>query len=816
MKKGFLVLSVALLTTILTGCATTSSSSSSDASSNSSSVAPSSSSSTSSDSNSSSSSSTSSDSSSSSSSSTSVNTNVVLDQNGLKDVFSKASSADSKVKSGTLEVTEKNNLGSSVTTYTYEYGDKYTHVKAVDSYETSNSYYGYDASNKAYGIKVVDGASSSIEIKDEGVFNGPTFKDYVGNTIYGMKGLLAKLSTMVEANENKDFDGWYDSASNPTKYNFSVGTLVKGGYNITLDVYDVTFEVSEESVLALKVTYNRYTGSSLTYNESAGRYYYDSTKSTKNITYAFTQTLGTRDAVNPYAYENFLFTSFDLKDATTSAVIANESTVNVTKNVPYKISIANAVPETASADVDTPVISFGTGVTSESIYGTFINNAISIEGYVEGTYTCTIKTKNVTKTLTIVVSNSSSTDGDDSGETSALTLAKITASGAELNDGWETTLVFTPESVNSPESGTVSLNDTVNLLYSYDYDEKTFMIMDADYDPVCVLEIKGNSLTLKEYKNEDYSGRFDGPFTLTGSSSDGDSDGDGSGETSALTLAKITASGAELNDGWGTTLVFTPEDANYPDSGTVLLNDVVTLNYQYNYDENTFTIMDASYDPVCVLEISGNSLTLKELKNEGYSGTFDGPFTLTGSSTGGDSDGDGSDETSALTYETVVSSTFVSSWTSQTLTFNDETKIATFSQLGTYSYTYDETTKTFTLTYTEDSTDTLTLTINGSSLVTSEFDQYTISTVVQDMTLEEALSHSYFSSNMGVTLTFTPGTTSSEGTASLSISEDEGTYVYDETTKTFTVTIGEYNYTFTISGNTLTNSEVGTFTIVNN
>lgn len=676
MKKGFLVLSVALLTTILTGCATTSSSSSSssssDASSNSSSVAP------------------------SSSSSTSVNTNVVLDQEKLKDVFSKASNADSKVKSGTLEVTEKTNLGSSVTTYTYEYGDKYTHVKAVDSYETSNSYYGYDASNKAYGIKVVDGASSSIEIKDEGVFNGPTFRDYVGNTIYGMKGLLTKLSAMVEANENKDFDGWYDSASNPTKYNFSVGTLVKGGYNITLDVYDVTFEVSEESVVSLKVTYNRYTGSSLTYNESADRYYYDSTKSTKNITYAFTQTLGTRDVVNPYAYENFLFTSFDLKDATTSAVIANESTVNVTKNVPYKISIANALPETASADVDTPVISFGTGVTSESIYGTFINNAISIEGYVEGTYTCTIKTKNVTKTLTVVVSNSSSTDGDGSGETSALTLAKITASGAELNDGWGTTLVFTPESANYPDSGTVLLNNIVNFLYSYNYDENTFMIMDTDSEPVCVLEIKGNSLILKEYKNEDYSGRFDGPFTLTGSSSDGDS----------------------------------------------------------SSDEGSTT----------------------------------------------------------LTYETVVSSTFVSSWTSQTLTFNDETKIATFSQSGTYSYTYDETTKTFTLTYTKDSTNTLTLTINGSSLVSAEVGQYTISTVVQDMTLEEALSHSYSSSNMNSTLSFTPGTTSSAGTASL-FDFGKGTYVYDATTKTFTVTIGEYNYTFTISGNTLTNTDLGALTI---
>ncbi len=771
MKKGFLVLSVALLTTILTGCAATSSSSSSDASSNSSSVVP------------------------SSSSSTSVNTNVVLDQNGLKDVFSKASSADSKVKSGTLEVTEKTNLGSSVTTYTYEYGDKYTHVKAVDSYETSNSYYGYDASNKAYGIKVVDGTSSSIEIKDEGVFNGPTFKDYVGNTIYGMKGLLTKLSTMVEANENKDFDGWYDSASNPTKYNFSVGTLVKGGYNITLDVYDVTFEVSEESVVSLKVTYNRYTGSSLTYNESAGRYYYDSTKSTKNITYAFTQTLGTRDAVNPYAYENFLFTSFDLKDVTTSAVIANESTVNVTKNVPYKISIANALPETASADVDTPVISFDTGVTSESIYGTFINNAISIEGYVEGTYTCTIKTKNVTKTLTIVVTNSSSTDGDDNDDLTLDEVVTKTFTNSDFGD-----LTFTPGFTN--KAGTVDFGGQDGT-YTFDEGTKTFTFSLDGYE--YTFTISGQTLV------GDY-----GTLTIKSSGSDS-SDGDGSGETSTLTLAKITATGAELNDGWGTTLVFTPEDANNPDSGTVLLNDTVNLLYSYDYDEKTFMIMKpTSYDPVCVLEISGNSLTLKEYKNEGYSGTFDGPFTLTGSSTGGDSDSDGSDETSALTYETVVSSTFVSSWTRQTLTFNDETKIATFSQLGTYSYTYDETTKIFTLTSTEYADDTLTLTINGSSLVTSEFDQYTISSVVQDMTLEEALSHSYFSSNMGVTLTFTPGTTSSEGTASLSISEDEGTYVYDETTKTFTVTIGEYNYTFTISGNTLTNSEVGTFTIVNN
>ena len=218
--------------------------------------------------------------------------------------------------------------------------------------------------------------------------------------------------------------------------------------------------------------------------------------------------------------------------------------------------------------------------------------------------------------------------------------------------------------------------------------------------------------------------------------------------------------------------------------------------------------MDSEYEPVCILKIEGNSLKLVEYSNYDFSGQFDGPFTLTGSS---DSDGDDSDEeTTSLTYEKVVSSTFVSSWTSQTLTFDDEAKVATLSQYGTYTYTYDETTKTFTLTSVEYG-DELTFTINGSSLV-SEGEQYTISTVVPDMTLEEALSHSYVEPSQGINLTFTPGATNVEGTATL-VGFGEGSYVYDETTKTFTIDLGDLGtFTFTISGNTLT-SGAGTFQI---
>ena len=80
------------------------------------------------------------------------------------------------------------------------------------------------------------------------------------------------------------------------------------------------------------------------------------------------------------------------------------------------------------------------------------------------------------------------------------------------------------------------------------------------------------------------------------------------------------------------------------------------------------------------------------------------------------------------------------------------------------------------------------------------------------MTLEEALSHSYSNSD-GITVTFISSTSSTEGTASISIA-GEGTYVYDETTKSFTITVDEYSYVFTIKGNTLIHSEAGVLTIV--
>ncbi len=558
MKKGFLVLSVALLTTILTGCTSTpsSSSSSEEAKSSVSSSAEASSSSSSQTTTSSSSSSA------ASSSSSSINTNKVIDATALKEVLSKASNADSKVKSGTLEVSEKQNMGKNTTNYTYEFGNKYTHVKSVNNYETSDSYYGYDTNNKPFGIQVVDGDNTSITITSNDVFNGPTIKDYPGNTIYGMKGWISKLSDMIEANSNNDFDAYYDTASTPTKYNLSIGTLVPGGYTTVLDVYSVVFEVSDDAIVSMEITYNRYQGKALTYNEKLHSYNYDRKQVFKTITYKFTQEIGNRDAVNPYAYENYLFTSFDLAKASTKEAIADGSTIKLTANEQYLISITNALPETASVSVDTPVVSFG-DVPTSSIYGEYIKGSISIEGYKEGTYTCTIKTANVTKTLTFVVG--ASTDE---------IVEEFTSHSYETTAGQK--LLFKEDIAYLVGSeGTTLCSGT----YEYDSTTKTLTITDQYYG-----EVYTESFTY----NAD-----DGSFNHV--SDEGSSWGKFSIKDSYISLEQMVSST------FSATLDGTKYEISFDAStttGTIKVDGQVNTSAKYVYDgtKHTVTIGEFEFD----------------------------------------------------------------------------------------------------------------------------------------------------------------------------------------------------------------------------
>ena len=218
-------------------------------------------------------------------------------------------------------------------------------------------------------------------------------------TLYGTEGLLEGLVDYVKKNVNKD-----------AKYQLSSGKYeLSFGYFTSLDTYDYLVvnssfslgESNEVKTLDMEiVSYNQ--SSFMVDDELKVIQLLDNATASSTKKYKIEQVKGTRSYVNPISLDGFYATSFDL--TYNNETLSDDSVVSVEKESNASISLANVLPETANFNFDSIAVSVleGNEASLNANYQSF-SNEISISSSKVGDYKVQVKSKKVTKTFKVKV-----------------------------------------------------------------------------------------------------------------------------------------------------------------------------------------------------------------------------------------------------------------------------------------------------------------------------------------------------------------------------------------------------------------------------
>ena len=303
----------------------------------------------------------------------------------LEIVVDNAAAADTagSIKDGTVDLTfSASGYHGSVN---YEFGDGYLHIKDHQTYGSNDQTYEYwyDLSDNGDVFAIAQEGGEPFRnmgaeaIFMKGYYFSGEFINYAFNC-YGVEELLYQLYGMhlsVDfADACTDYREYFDQKTGT--YSFSFG--------YSGQIVNVSFKVDENCA----VTYLKFTSGT-------------SSNPEENVI-EINQTVGKRDAVNPYDPDVILIDSYDIVDANGKPV-KDGDVIHMVTGSAYKLDlqVINMLPTTANSAFDRVRISCSDESAVLTFAGTGGNMIVNAQK--AGTYTVTFTTEKLSKSITIVV-----------------------------------------------------------------------------------------------------------------------------------------------------------------------------------------------------------------------------------------------------------------------------------------------------------------------------------------------------------------------------------------------------------------------------
>jgi len=297
---------------------------------------------------------------------------------------------DDKVVSGVFTHKTSSTLVTNYEFGTDNYG-KFSHL----SFDDYDEYYGYNALNEKYGLKVENRKLSKINIdQTEEFVNGPEVKPY-SEVLYGASGYMQYMYDMIVSNSNND----YLSLTMDGGYKFSVGKVTSAGTKNYVWVNTVQFVLEDNAFKTISTTLEKYSNVAMNY---ANNTYYINPGAKPVATYyiTFEQVIGERNATNPYDIETYYYDSLDLVDSSGN-ILGDKLNMLAGENPEFTLS--NVTPSTANIIVDP--IEFKLIKGEDNIKGNYNSSSkkYTISCDIPGEYTIELSTHYLTKTIDVVV-----------------------------------------------------------------------------------------------------------------------------------------------------------------------------------------------------------------------------------------------------------------------------------------------------------------------------------------------------------------------------------------------------------------------------
>lgn len=276
-------------------------------------------------------------------------------------------------------------------TITYEFGNGYLHT--FDG--LYDRWFTLQEDGTVFGVRRIDGMFEAEDASSDNMmgyyFNGHFL--YYNVAANGVETLLYNLMAFAQENAY-GLDGYYDAAKDA----YSISFMYNNGFG-SLFVLDVQIELSANGVIeAMRI----YSDSYSYFEEYEDGSAYPIAGATPDYQYEvlIEQQIGARTAVNEYGPEIFLFESFDFADENGNVY---GDTIYLDPEESVKLYYANVTPSTATAKIDLVNASSTANSSQMTVMVWYDGTCVFVKGKAAGTYTLTVKTANVTKTVTIVV-----------------------------------------------------------------------------------------------------------------------------------------------------------------------------------------------------------------------------------------------------------------------------------------------------------------------------------------------------------------------------------------------------------------------------
>lgn len=330
----------------------------------------------------------------------------------LKTLANTAKEKHSLVSKGSIKRTVKSSWSEEDYTTPFELGTndygEMIHYKEEDYYGNEKDVYLFqDSEDSIVGVtKDASGAyGKTSSTPDEIGFAFDLYPLFVySGDPYTVEDFAIKVLQYAELNSNKDFEAKLEDG----KYSLSFGYFTGiSAYTVTTNTMSFTIG-SQGEITSLNVESAQYNSDFVIDDETETFTLSETATASNTYTFAITQEAGTRSLTLPFSINDFYYTSFAFGDSEGAALEGD--TISVLKGESAYVTLINSAPTTASASFDEPEVTILSGNTAASYisayYSSYSNN-ISISTYnaEAGTYVVQVKTRNVTKTFTVVVTN---------------------------------------------------------------------------------------------------------------------------------------------------------------------------------------------------------------------------------------------------------------------------------------------------------------------------------------------------------------------------------------------------------------------------
>lgn len=323
----------------------------------------------------------------------------------FESVITTAISKSDSIASGTIKYKVVGGYSPADLTLTYEIGEDSFHYQKGDwSGNEVVDYYVIKDGND----KVLIQKDSDEYIKPYETFNNDTFDypygDVLGSysTYYGAGNFVSSLFESGKSNVNDDFKiSFKDDV-----YSFSFGYW-EIGWGTTPTQYfeaEVSFKLGTEKELNdININVNTYRLGSFIFDDELNVVYLsDDAEANETTSYSITQTVGTKNYICPVKLSDFYATSFDLYYD--GEKVTSETTISIANGEEVSLTLEDILPSTTNFDFDELEFVVDEG-DEEGISGyyDFYYEKFNISGLEIGSYTVSLKTKNVTKTFKVEV-----------------------------------------------------------------------------------------------------------------------------------------------------------------------------------------------------------------------------------------------------------------------------------------------------------------------------------------------------------------------------------------------------------------------------